>query len=258
MRTVLVIGIGAGDPEQITVQAIKALNRVDVVLVLDKGQDSHQLVDLRAEVCRRYLTERPYRIIEIPDPRRPRKSDGYSQAEYEVAVRRWHGQRAEALEQTLLTEVAEDGCAAFLVVGDASLYDSTIRVIHSILAREQVAFDWEVIAGITSLQALTARHRIPLNVVGEPVVITTGRRFGIDPQVPEGTIAVMLDESLACQAVTDPGVQIYWGANIGTPQEQLRAGRLVEVIDEIVELRSRLRAETGWVLDTYLLRRVND
>lgn len=255
MRTVLVIGIGAGDPEQITVQAINALNRVDVVLVLDKGRDSHQLVDLRAEVCRRYLTERPYRIIEVPDPRRPRKADGYTQDEYEAAVRTWHGQRAAALEEMLLTEVGEDGCAAFLVVGDPSLYDSTIRVIHSILDRGRVAFDWEVIAGITSLQALTARHRIPLNEVGEPVEITTGRRFETDPRVGGGTVAVMLDESLACQAVTDPDVHIYWGANIGTPEEQLRDGPLTEVIAEIIETRARLRAETGWVLDTYLLRR---
>lgn len=255
MRTVLVIGIGAGHPDQITIEAVNALNRVDVVLVLDKGRDSHQLVELREEVCRRHLRDRPYRIVAIPDPRRPRKSDGHSLPDYEAAVRRWHGQRAEALERTLLDEVDEDGCAAFLVLGDPSLYDSTIRVVHSILARGNVAFDWEVIAGITSLQALTAQHRIPLNEVGEPVVITTGRRFEADPQVPGGTVAVMLDESLACQAVTDPDVQIYWGANLGTPQEELRAGPLAEVIDAIVETRARLRAETGWVLDTYLLRR---
>jgi precorrin-6A synthase len=255
MRTVLVIGIGAGDPEQITIQAISALNRVDVVLVLDKGRDSHQLVDLRAEVCRRYLRERPYRIIEVPDPRRPHKSNGYALSDYEAAVRQWHGLRAEALEHVLLTEVDEDGCAAFLVIGDPSLYDSTIRVVQSILDRGNVVFDWEVIAGITSLQALTARHRIPLNEVGEPVVITTGRRFEADPRTPAGTVVVMLDEGLACRAVSEPDVQIYWGANLGTPQEQLRAGPLTEVIDEIVEARARLRAETGWVLDTYLLRR---
>lgn len=253
MRTVLVVGIGAGDPEQITIQAINALNRVDAVLVLDKGRVSRQLVELRKEVCRRYVPDRPYRVIEIPDPRRPRKSDGHTLAEYGAAVRRWHGQRAEAVERTLLAEVDEDGCAAFLVVGDPSLYDSTIRVIHSVLARGNVAFDWEVIPGITSLQALTARHRIPLNDIGEPVVITTGRRFESDPRIPGGTVAVMLDEGLACQAVTDPDAWIYWGANLGTPQEELHAGPLAEVIDEIVATRARLRANAGWVLDTYVL-----
>ncbi|MGI8667929.1 MAG: precorrin-6A synthase (deacetylating) [Jatrophihabitans sp.] len=255
MRTVLLIGIGAGDPEQVTMQAIRALNRVDVVLVLNKGQDSRQLVELRQEVCRRYLTERPYRMVEVPDPRRPRTSDGLNRAEYEAAVDQWHVKRAEALETTLLTEVAEDGCAAFLVWGDPSLYDSTIRVVRHILDRGQVDFEWQVIAGVTSVQALTAQHRIPLNLVGEPVVVTTGRRLAGDPTVPAVTMAVMLDEGLACQVIEDPDLNIYWGANIGTPQEVLRSGRLVDVIDEIVAVRAELRERTGWVMDTYLLRR---
>ncbi|SDW74294.1 precorrin-6A synthase [Amycolatopsis xylanica] len=255
MRTVLVIGIGAGDPDMITLQAVRALNRVDVIMVLDKGKESRQLVEFREEICRRHLRERPYRIVEIPDPRRPRRADGLSLTEYEAAVRDWHAKRAKALEATLLEDVPEDGCAAFLVIGDPSLYDSTIRVVHNILDRGNVEFDWEVIPGITSLQALTARHRVPLNQIGEQVVITTGRRLTADPSPPEGTTAVMLDDALACQAIDDPGVRIYWGANIGTPEEVLRSGPLTEVIEEIVAARAELRERTGWVLDTYLLRR---
>ena len=37
MRKLLLIGIGAGDPEQLTVQAINAMNTVDAFFVLDKG-----------------------------------------------------------------------------------------------------------------------------------------------------------------------------------------------------------------------------
>ena len=37
MRTIYVIGIGAGDPEHLTVQAIAAMNRVDVFFIIDKG-----------------------------------------------------------------------------------------------------------------------------------------------------------------------------------------------------------------------------
>lgn len=255
MRTVLVIGIGAGDPDMITLQAVRALNRVDVVLVLDKGKETRGLVEVREEICRRHLVDRPYRFVEVPDPRRPKRADGLSMAEYEAAVRDWHAKRAEALEATLLTEVPEDGCSAFLVWGDPSLYDSTIRVVHNILDRGTVEFDWEVFPGITSLQALTAKHRIPLNRIGEQVVITTGRRLSADPVPPEGTTGVMLDDGLACQAIDDPEMRIYWGANIGTPDEVLRAGLLTEVIDEIVEARAELRERTGWVMDTYLLRR---
>ena len=39
MRRLLIIGIGAGDPEYLTIQAIKALNRVNVFFVVDKGDE---------------------------------------------------------------------------------------------------------------------------------------------------------------------------------------------------------------------------
>ena len=37
MKKILIIGIGAGDPDYITVQGIKALNRADVFFLMDKG-----------------------------------------------------------------------------------------------------------------------------------------------------------------------------------------------------------------------------
>ena len=37
MKKILIIGIGAGDPDYMTVQAINALNRADVFFVMDKG-----------------------------------------------------------------------------------------------------------------------------------------------------------------------------------------------------------------------------
>ena len=56
-----------------------------------------------------------------------------------------------------------DEVGAFLVWGDPSLYDSTIRVIQQIIADGATAFDYEVIPGITSVQALAAQHKIALN-----------------------------------------------------------------------------------------------
>ena len=38
MRTVYVIGIGAGDPEHLTLQAVAAMNRADVFFTIDKGE----------------------------------------------------------------------------------------------------------------------------------------------------------------------------------------------------------------------------
>ena len=57
---------------------------------------------------------------------------------------------------------------------------TTARCGSSTRWLERVEIDYDVIPGITAIQALTARHRIPLNDIGEPVLITTGRRLATD------------------------------------------------------------------------------
>src|ERR1700722_711548 len=158
MRKIFVIGIGAGNPDYITVQAINALNEVDVFFIMDKGQEKEDLVHLRKEICERYIRDKSYRTVETADPPRDRAA-----ASYEPAVRAWHDQRAAIYERLIGDELGDDECGAFLVWGDPSLYDSTLRIIDQIIARGAVAFDYEVIPGISAIQALAARHRIALN-----------------------------------------------------------------------------------------------
>jgi precorrin-6A synthase len=54
VRTLEIIGIGRGDPEQLTLQAVAALGRVDVVLLVDKGETTRDLVDLRTQILHRH------------------------------------------------------------------------------------------------------------------------------------------------------------------------------------------------------------
>src|SRR6266852_7496292 len=172
MRRIKLIGIGAGNPDYITMQAVNALREVNVVFVTDKGEDTTGLLRARKEVCERYMQAKPYRIIEIQDPERDRNP-----AAYRSAVTAWHEKRAALYEQVIREQLSDDECGAFLVWGDPSLYDSTLRIIDQVSARRTVDFEWEVIPGITSIQALAARHRISLNGIGEPVPITTWRRL---------------------------------------------------------------------------------
>jgi len=251
MRSILVIGIGAGDPEYVTVQAVNALNRASVFFVVDKGEDKSGLLALRQEICRRYITDQSgYRFVEIPDPPRDRDAAGYR-----AAVEDWHERRAIAFEEAIARELPEDGCGAFLVWGDPALYDSTLRVIDRIRGRGQVDFDHEVIPGISSVQALAARHRLPLNRIGEPVHITTGRRVADGLPDSLDSAVVMLDPGLACRGLDDPELEIYWGAYVGTPDEALISGRLVDVAADIEAAKRELRDRHGWIMDTYLVRR---
>jgi precorrin-6A synthase len=113
-----------------------------------------------------------------------------------------------------------------------------------------------VIPGITSLQVLTAAHAIPLNSLAAPVTITTGRQLR-EHGWPEGatTVAVMLDKGGAFAALDPANTHIWWGAYVGMPQQALIHGPLAEVGQEILATRAKLRAEHGWIMDIYLMRR---
>jgi precorrin-6A synthase len=251
MKKIFVIGIGAGNPDYVTVQAINALNQVDVFFMIDKGEEKDDLVRLRKEICDRYIKDKSYRMVEIADPPRDRTPSGY-----EPAVRAWHAERAGIYERLIEEELGEDECGAFLVWGDPSLYDSTLRIIDQILARGTVAFDYEVIPGISAVQALAARHRIALNRIGRPVHITTGRKLA--EGLPDDDVIVMLDGDCSFKTIDDPAIDIYWGAYLGTEDEILVSGRLREVGQAIERMRADAKAWKGWVMDTYLLRRRDD
>jgi precorrin-6A synthase len=255
MKRILVIGIGAGNPDYITVQAIKALNEVDVFFVIDKGADKDDLLRLRKEICERHIKDRSYRTIEIADPARDRRSP-----EYEESVQAWHAQRLAAYEKVIGQELGEGECGGFLVWGDPSLYDSTLRIVDQIAARGVGVFEYEVIPGITSIQSLAARHKITLNRIGAPIEITTGRRLaqGIAQGLPGNVddVVVMLDGDGAFKAITDSGIEIYWGAYLGTADEILVSGKLQECAPDIERIRREAKAKKGWIMDTYLLRRV--
>jgi precorrin-6A synthase len=156
----------------------------------------------------------------------------------------------------MAAELGPDGVGAFLVWGDPSLYDSTLRILERVLAAGTVDFEHRVVPGVTSVQALAARHRVPLHGVGEPVLITTGRRLRDDRDQPN--TVVMLDGGARFSELGPEGVEIFWGANLGTAHEEAVAGPLAEVAAEIVRRRGALRATTGWVMDVYLLRRAGE
>lgn len=248
VRKLLVIGIGTGNPEHVTIQAVRALNAAEVVFLIDKGDAKAGLLAVRREICARYIEGLQPRFVEAADPERDR-----APADYGAAVDDWHAARATLYEDLIATNLGEDGCGAFLVWGDPSLYDSTLRIIDRIRTRGRLAFEHVVIPGITSVQALAAGHRIALNGIGEPVTITTGRRLA-DGLPAEGATVVMLDGSVDFAGL-DPDLTIHWGAYLGTPDELLVAGRLGDVADVIRETRRAARLRHGWIMDTYRLTR---
>jgi precorrin-6A synthase len=188
-------------------------------------------------------------VIEVPDPPRDR-----SPRQYENAVLDWHDARARAYAE-VLDGLDEGSVVGFLVWGDPALYDSTIRVVERVAElRGDIEFD--VTPGISSVSMLAASHRLVLNRIGGPIVITTGRNLAGDVAAGLDNLVVMLDGNLACSALTGAGWGIHWGANLGTTDEKLVAGPLDAVLDDIRRARAEVKEAHGWVMDTYLLRRL--
>ena len=251
---VRVIGIGTGNLEHLTQEAVRALNEVDLFLVADKGPAKADLAALRTEICRHFITSDRYRVVEVPDPDRGSDRDRDAGA-YRTGVESWHAARAERYADVVRSQLGEHGTVGFLVWGDPAFYDSTIRVAER-MRESGLALTLRVIPGISSLQLLAARHAIVLNRIGQSVHLTTGRRLVEEYQPGLGDVAVMLDADLACGqlAAEHPGLWVYWGAQLGLVDEALVSGPLAEVLDEVRRTRQAIRQRRGWVLDTYLLR----
>ena len=250
----LVIGIGSGSPDHLTGEARTAMNEVDLFLVADKGASKHELSALRAELCRAVIDHDHYQVIEVPDPERGPDAERDAPA-YAAGVEAWHRARAEAYAVVISRELPNGGTVGFLVWGDPGLYDSTIRIVESITALG-VDLELTVLPGISSVQLLAARHKIILNRIGQPVHLTTGRRLMAEYSPDLGDVVVMLDGDLACAGLVqdNPDLEIYWGAQLGLPDEAVVSGTLAVVIAEIRRTRERIRAARGWVMDVYLLR----
>lgn len=247
MFDLTLVGIGTGNPDHLTRQAIKALNAVDLILIPRKGASKADLADLRLAICAEVVVNPATQIVEFDLPVRDAANPDYL-----ARVDDWHD--AIALCWAVAAAAAPGPCqrVALLVWGDPSLYDSTLRIA----ARLNPAPKVTVIPGITSMQALCAAHAIPMNDIGAPVLVTTGRQLR-DHGWPDGvdTLVVMLDGGCAFQTLDPVGVTIWWAGYVGMREEILFSGPLATTGPQIIAARTTARAQHGWIMDIYLMRR---
>lgn len=237
------IGIGTGNPDHLTLQAIKALNAVDLVMIPRKGDSKADLAELRRTICAEVVTNPSTQVVAFDLPQRDAANPDYL-----AGVNDWHDAIAEVWRKTMAAHPAQR--VALLVWGDPSLYDSTLRI-----AARLPEVEVKVVPGITSIQALTAAHAMALNEIGEAVTITTGRQLREGWPAGAQTLVIMLDGNCSFQSLDPTGISIWWGAYVGMKEEIVIAGPLAEVGPQIIETRARARAAHGWIMDIYILRR---
>ncbi|WP_425043312.1 precorrin-6A synthase (deacetylating) [Primorskyibacter sp. S87] len=241
------IGIGTGNPDHLTFQGAEAIRKSDLILIPRKGEGKSDLAGLR-EMIIGQVTKTPPTIAYFDIPVR-RTEGGYLRG-----VDAWHDAIAKRWQDAIEAHPQARN-VALLIWGDPSLYDSSLRIA----ARLDPVPAIRVFPGITALQALTAAHAIPVNDLGAPFVVTTGRRLRENgwPALADRA-AVMLDGDCSFQSLDMASFDIWWGAYVGMKEEILIQGPLTEVANRIIETRATARANHGWIMDIYLLHRRKD
>ena len=119
-------------------EAIKAMNAADLILIPLKGEDKADLAGLRLEICRSFVTNPATRIASFDLPvRDPATSD------YLTRVNDWHDEIAAVWAASIHANLPSGaGNVAFLVWGDPSLYDSTLRIAALAYPANERLLDW--------------------------------------------------------------------------------------------------------------------
>lgn len=242
------IGIGAGNPEHLTLQAIRVLGAADLILIPLKGTEKQQLAQIRRDICDEFAVHADLDVIEFDLPKRDPAI-----ADYLTRVELWHDAIA-ATWQEAISRFPGKRHIALLIWGDPSLYDSSLRLAGRL--QGHMVLEINVVPGITALQSLCAAHAIPLNDAGQPVLITTGRKLRDEGWPSQADrIAVMLDGENSFTAIQDGNVHIWWGAYLSMKEEVILQGPLDVIGPQIIETRQKLRAQHGWIMDMYILSR---
>ena len=244
------VGVGTGNPAHITLQAIEQLKSADIIIIPRKENSKSDLADLRYHICNKVLGKECPQLFEFDLPTRNNKQI------YLKAVEEWHETIAktwiaciEKAQQVLKKPVKSVG---LLIWGDPSLYDSSLRIAKRLKPTPKIT----IIPGITSVQALTAAHKITINQIGKPFMITTGRQlsnFGLPDDID--TAIIMLDGNCSFTTLKQEQYYIWWGAYLGMEHELLIEGKLDKMSNTIVEEREKAREMYGWIMDCYMLRR---
>nr|WP_268944814.1 SAM-dependent methyltransferase [Pseudomonas sp. KNUC1026] len=133
--------------------------------------------------------------------------------------------------------------------GDPALRSSSLRIAQAIARAGRIALVYEVIPGISSVQALCAAHRVALNEIAGSVLLTTGRRLALGLPADAESVVVMLDAQDSFLGLNAPSFTFTGGVPglAAAGPDRRPAGR-----GGATHRRHppRLRGRHGWIMDT--------
>ncbi len=153
------IGVGPGDPDLITLKAVKILGRVDIVYAAASTKNNHSLA---VNIAEPHIPEHTaVKMLRFPMTR--------DKTETRNA---W---RSHA--RTILDDIQSGKNVAFLTLGDSMTYSTfgyLMKHVHKIAPEVEI----QTVPGITSYQAAAARLNTPLVEGEESLMVVSGAKGG--------------------------------------------------------------------------------
>ena len=140
--------VGPGDPELMTVKAVRVIEEADIVAIPNIGHKRQTAY----EIAKQYLEGKE--LLDCPTP---------MSRDHAVAVKAY-----EEIADTLCQLLDEGKTIAYLTLGDVTVYSSYIYVHDMVCAR---GYETELVAGVTSFCASAAKLGISLCEGGERLLI---------------------------------------------------------------------------------------
>jgi len=155
MNSLYVIGVGSGDPELLTLKAVRIIREVPVLFV-PKGREDGKSLALSIVSSVIDLNGKDIRELHFPMVK-----TGHINPEHEE---RW-----EMITAEMGKALVSSDCA-FLTLGDPSLY-STFFYLYDRLLGLKPDLKIEIIPGVSSINAAAAKARMSLALADEKIAI---------------------------------------------------------------------------------------
>lgn len=205
------VGVGPGDPELMTLKAVRLIRENEVIAV--PGTDAKETVAYRIAVqAAPELADKHLLALAMPMT--------HDRAEMD----RNHAQAAAEIEEYL----KQGKNVVFLTLGDPTIYSTYLYVQKKV---EQDGYAAELVSGITSFCAASARANIPLVEWNEPLhVLPAVHKLGDDLSLPGNYVLMKSGKQMGQvkEMLRASGRDVVMVENCGMESEHIYHG-----VDEI-------------------------
>lgn len=159
-----VVGIGPGDPELLTIKAVKILQSVPCIFV-PKGRQEGSSIAL--SIISKVIDLNGKEIIDIHFPMlKTKPTDSVLQDDTHTTLQ---GKWQEGLKQ-IINQVSQGKDTAFITLGDPMIY-STFFYLYNKLLEAMPELEVQFIPGISSINAVASRASISLSLADESIAV---------------------------------------------------------------------------------------